>query len=153
LLGRRCPPSRAGDVAFLVSHHPHVLVGDIRPRLGVVAVGARLLRWPQAPRLARRGGRIPRLDLGPLRITAGPVLRRPPRPCPGRPTGPGPGPAARAARPAGPASEALAPGRARPTAHRRRRRARPPRRAASRSAAASGSPPGPRYQPTWCRPG
>jgi hypothetical protein len=47
-----------------------------------------LLRWPQAPRLARRGGRIPRLDLGPLRITAGLVLGGQPVPGPGQPLTP-----------------------------------------------------------------
>src|SRR5262249_57198306 len=35
-----------GHIALLVAHHPHVRVGDVRPRLGVVPVGARLVRPP-----------------------------------------------------------------------------------------------------------
>src|SRR5947208_4960993 len=35
-----------GHITLLVAHHPHVRVGDIRPRLGVVAVGARFVQGP-----------------------------------------------------------------------------------------------------------
>ena len=78
----------AGDVAFLVAHHPHVRVGDVRPRLGVVAVGPRLLRRPPAPRFVRRGSRFPRLDLGPLRVPASLVLGGEPIVGPGQPLAP-----------------------------------------------------------------
>ena len=59
-------------VALLVAHHPHVRVGDVRPRLGVVTVRPRRLITGAMPaRLPGRRGRVPRLLLGPLRIAAG----------------------------------------------------------------------------------
>jgi hypothetical protein len=61
-----------GNIAFLVAHHPHVRVGDVRPRLGVVAVGTRLVRWPPGRPLVPVSCRcVPGHLLGPLRVAAG----------------------------------------------------------------------------------
>jgi hypothetical protein len=78
-----------GHIALLVAHHPHVRVGDVRPRLGVVAVRARRLvgRAVAAPFPGRRG-RLPGLLLGPLRVAAGLVLGRQPVPRTGQPIPP-----------------------------------------------------------------
>ncbi|HBW18895.1 MAG TPA: hypothetical protein DEH11_07710, partial [Actinobacteria bacterium] len=62
-----------GDVAFLVTHHPHVRVGGIRPRLGAGPVGARRLggRPPAPAPFPGSGGGVPGFLPGPLRVAAG----------------------------------------------------------------------------------
>ena len=78
-----------GHVAFLVAHHPHVRVGDIRPRLGPGPVRARRLVSRAAPApLPGRRGRLPRLLLRPLGVAARLVLGRQPVPGPGQPLPP-----------------------------------------------------------------
>jgi hypothetical protein len=58
---------------------PHVRVGDVRPRLGVVAVRARRLIAGAVPApFPGRCGRVPGFLLGPLRVAARPVLGRQP---------------------------------------------------------------------------
>ena len=78
-----------GEVALLVAHHPHVGVGDVRSRLGVVAVGAWLVAGaaPAAP-LAGRGGCVPGFLFSPLRAAAGLVLGGQPVPGGGQPLPP-----------------------------------------------------------------
>jgi hypothetical protein len=68
-----------GHVAFLVPHHPHVGVGDVRPGLGAGPVGARFIARaaPTAPFPGCRG-LVPGFLLGPLRVAAGLVLGRQP---------------------------------------------------------------------------
>ena len=77
-----------GHVAFLVPHHPHVRVGDVRPRLGAGPVGARLIARAAAAALPGRRSRVPGLLPGPLRLTARLVLGRQPVPGPGQPLPP-----------------------------------------------------------------
>jgi hypothetical protein len=50
-----------GHVALLVAHHPHVRVGDIRPRLGASPVGAHIIAGPAPARFPGRRGRVPGL--------------------------------------------------------------------------------------------
>ena len=78
-----------GEVALLVAHHPHVGVGDVRSRLGVVAVGAWLVAGaPPAAPLAGRGGCVPGFLFSPLRAAAGLVLGGQPVPGGGQPLPP-----------------------------------------------------------------
>jgi hypothetical protein len=61
----------SGHVAFLVARHPHVRVGDIRPRVGADPVGARLIASAVPAPLPGRRGRIPGVLPSPLRLAAG----------------------------------------------------------------------------------
>jgi hypothetical protein len=78
-----------GHVALLVAHHPHVRVGDVRPRPGAGPVRARRLIGRPAPApFPRRRGRLPGFLPGPLRLAARRVLSRQPVPGPGQPLPP-----------------------------------------------------------------
>ena len=73
-------PVVPGHIALLVAHHPHVRVGDIRPRLGAGPVGARLIARAVPARFPGRRGRVPGFLLGPLRVAARLVLGEEPVP-------------------------------------------------------------------------
>jgi hypothetical protein len=76
----------AGDIAFLVAHHPHVRVGSVRPRLGPGPVRARRLGGGPAPApFPGCRGRVPGFLLGPLFVAAGLVLGGEAVPGPGQP--------------------------------------------------------------------
>ena len=75
-------------IALLVAHHPHVRVGDVRPRPGAGTVGARLIAGTAPAPFPGRRGRIPGILLCPLRVAARLVPGRQPVPGPGQPLTP-----------------------------------------------------------------
>jgi hypothetical protein len=63
-----------GHIALLVAHHPHIRVGDVRPRPGVVAVGVRLIQRPLESPGPSLGCGVPGLLPGPLHGPARAIL-------------------------------------------------------------------------------